>query len=238
MDTLLVFHEVEDVDHWLASPKREEFFGPLGITVRTFRDPGGSNQVGLLVETPDMAAWESALQSDEAAEAMKHDGVRPRDDRRPRRGVAGRLNHGTPACAGVPYRSGAANDEARAQTGAGEPQRRAPRHYAHRLTSRTLGCRKAGGGSRIRQRSLGQTLRHHRSEAGGLLRLHSRIPLGSGVSRVAAGPWEEGWLRVEWTRTWELVSVPSGGGDRVPRAAERSSLRGGAEEYRGPTASS
>jgi hypothetical protein len=40
METLLVFHEVDDVDHWLGSPKREEFFGPLGITVRTFRDPG------------------------------------------------------------------------------------------------------------------------------------------------------------------------------------------------------
>ena len=77
METLLIFHEVDDVDLWLASPKREEFFGPLGITARVFRDPGDPNRVGLLVETPDMATLESALQSDEAAEAMKHDGVRP-----------------------------------------------------------------------------------------------------------------------------------------------------------------
>jgi hypothetical protein len=77
MPTLLVFHEVDDVDHWLASPKREEFFGPLGMTARTFRDPEGSNRVGLLVEVPSIEAWQAALQSEEAAEAMKFDGVRP-----------------------------------------------------------------------------------------------------------------------------------------------------------------
>lgn len=77
METLLIFHEVDDVDHWVASPKREEFFGPRGMTARTFRDPAGTNRVGLIVEVPDMAAWEAALQSEEAAEAMKFDGVRP-----------------------------------------------------------------------------------------------------------------------------------------------------------------
>ena len=77
MPTLLVFHEVEDVDHWLASPKREEFFGPLGMTTRTFRDPEGSNRVGLIAEVPSIEAWQAALQSEEAAEAMKFDGVRP-----------------------------------------------------------------------------------------------------------------------------------------------------------------
>ena len=77
METLLVFHEVDDVDHWLASPKREEFFGPLGMTARTFRDPEGSNRVGLIVEVPSLPAWQEALESDAAAEAMKFDGVRP-----------------------------------------------------------------------------------------------------------------------------------------------------------------
>ena len=77
MPTLLVFHEVDDVDHWLASPKREEFFGPLGMTARTFRDPEGSNRVGLIVEVPSIEAWQAALQSEEAAETMKFDGVRP-----------------------------------------------------------------------------------------------------------------------------------------------------------------
>jgi len=77
MPTLLVFHEVDDVDHWLASPKREEFFGPLGMTARTFRDPEGSNRVGLIFEVPSIEAWRAALESEEAAEAMKFDGVRP-----------------------------------------------------------------------------------------------------------------------------------------------------------------
>ena len=77
MPTLLVFLEVDDVDHWLASPKREEFFGPLGMTTRTFRDPEGSNRVGLIVEVPSIEAYQAALQSEEAAEAMKFDGVRP-----------------------------------------------------------------------------------------------------------------------------------------------------------------
>jgi hypothetical protein len=77
MGTLLAFHEVDDVDHWLASPKREELFGPLGMTARTFRDPDGSNRVGLIFEVPSRAAFEEALQTDAAAEAMKFDGVRP-----------------------------------------------------------------------------------------------------------------------------------------------------------------
>ena len=77
LETLLVFHEVDDVDHWLASPKREELFGPLGMTVRTFRDPEGSNRVGLIVEVPSIAVWREALETEAAAEAMKFDGVRP-----------------------------------------------------------------------------------------------------------------------------------------------------------------
>lgn len=77
MPTLLVFHEVDDVDHWLSSTKRGEFFEALGMTARAFRDVSESNRVGLIVETPDMATFENALQADEAADAMKQDGVRP-----------------------------------------------------------------------------------------------------------------------------------------------------------------
>lgn len=73
---MLVLHDVDDVDHWLSSSKRDEVFGPLGITVRTFRREN-SNSVGLIVDTPDLATWDSAMQGDAAAEAMKHDGVRP-----------------------------------------------------------------------------------------------------------------------------------------------------------------
>ena len=77
MKTVMIFHEVDDVDHWLSSPKRDEFFNPRGMTVRTFVDPEGTNRVGLIADVPDMATLEAALQTDDAAEAMKHDGVRP-----------------------------------------------------------------------------------------------------------------------------------------------------------------
>ena len=75
--TLMIFHEVDDVDHWVSSPKRNEFFGPLGMTARTFVDPDKTNRVGLIVEVPSMEAFQEAMASDGAAEAMKFDGVRP-----------------------------------------------------------------------------------------------------------------------------------------------------------------
>ncbi len=77
METLVVTHDVDDVQHWLNSPKREELFGPHGITVRTFHDPEGSNRVAVLVETPSVDAWREVLEGEAAPEAMKHDGVHP-----------------------------------------------------------------------------------------------------------------------------------------------------------------
>jgi len=77
MATYLVFHEVDDVQHWLGSPVRDQVFGPMGIAVRTFVDPQGSNRVGLLAEIPDIAAFQEMMQSEQAAEEMKQDGVRP-----------------------------------------------------------------------------------------------------------------------------------------------------------------
>lgn len=77
MTTVMVFHEVDDVDHWLGSPKREEFFGPLGMTVRTFVDPDNTNRVGLIVTVPDLDTLRTALATEAAADAMKFDGVRP-----------------------------------------------------------------------------------------------------------------------------------------------------------------
>jgi hypothetical protein len=68
---------VDDVDQWLSSPKREELFGPLGVTARPLRDVNGSGRVGLIVETPGISTWEQALQTEEAAEATKHDDIRP-----------------------------------------------------------------------------------------------------------------------------------------------------------------
>jgi hypothetical protein len=77
MPTLMIFHEVDDVEHWLSSPKRKEVFGPLGITVRTFIDPAKTQRVGLIVEVPDMDTFQQLMESEAAADAMKFDGVRP-----------------------------------------------------------------------------------------------------------------------------------------------------------------
>ena len=78
MPTVLAYHDVKDTDHWLASPKREAFFGPLGVTnIRTFVDPQNRNRVGLLMDIPDMDAVMAAMETDAAAEAMAHDGVVP-----------------------------------------------------------------------------------------------------------------------------------------------------------------
>ena len=46
MPVVIGFHDVKDSKHWLASSKREEFFGPLGVTgIRTFVDPQNPNRV-------------------------------------------------------------------------------------------------------------------------------------------------------------------------------------------------
>jgi hypothetical protein len=78
MPTVMATHQVKDVAHWLASPKREEFFGPLGVTnIRTFTDPQDATRVGLLMDVPDMSTLTAAMQAPGAAEAMEHDGVLP-----------------------------------------------------------------------------------------------------------------------------------------------------------------
>ena len=76
MPTVIGYHDVKDTDHWLASPKREEFFGPLGVTnIRTFVDPQNPTRVGLLMDVPDMDAVMAAMETEAAVEAMAHDGV-------------------------------------------------------------------------------------------------------------------------------------------------------------------
>ena len=78
MPRILGFHEVKDVQHWLSSPKREEVFGPLGVTeIKTYVDPEGSNRVGLTMNVADMDAMMGLMQSQEGIDAMEHDGVIP-----------------------------------------------------------------------------------------------------------------------------------------------------------------
>jgi hypothetical protein len=74
--TIFGYHDVKDKDHWLASPKREEFFGPLGVTnIRTFVDPENPTRVGVLMDVPDMDAVMAAMETEAGAEAMEYDGV-------------------------------------------------------------------------------------------------------------------------------------------------------------------
>lgn len=76
MPTVIGHHDVKDTEHWLASPRREEFFGPLGVTnIRTFVDPQNPTRVGLLMDVSDMDAVMAAMQTEAAAEAMEYDGV-------------------------------------------------------------------------------------------------------------------------------------------------------------------
>jgi hypothetical protein len=78
MPTVFGYHDVRDTEHWLASPKREEFFGPLGVTgIRTFVDPTNRTRVGVLMEVPDLEAVVAAMETEGAAAAMAHDGVVP-----------------------------------------------------------------------------------------------------------------------------------------------------------------
>ena len=78
MPTVMAHHDVKDTAHWLASPKREEFFGPLGVTnIRTFVDPQNPNHVGVLMDVADMDVVMAVMEKPEAGEAMAHDGVLP-----------------------------------------------------------------------------------------------------------------------------------------------------------------
>ena len=79
MPTVIAHHDIsKGKDHWLRSPKREEFFGPLGVTnIRTFVDPQNPNHVAVLMDVRDMDALMAAMQNQGAADAMDHDGVVP-----------------------------------------------------------------------------------------------------------------------------------------------------------------
>jgi hypothetical protein len=78
MPTLIGYHEIKDAQHWLSSPKREELFGPIGITnIRTFVDPQNPTRAAVLMDVPDLDAFHAAMQTQAAADAMSHDGVLP-----------------------------------------------------------------------------------------------------------------------------------------------------------------
>ena len=78
MPTIIAHHKVKDTKHWLASPRRQQFFGPLGVTnIRTFVDPQDGTRVAVLMDVPDINALTAAMQTPAAADAMAYDGVLP-----------------------------------------------------------------------------------------------------------------------------------------------------------------
>ncbi len=78
MPTVIAHHDVKDKDHWLASPRREEVFGPLGVTnIRTFTDPENPARVAVLMDVADMDALMAAMPTKPMSEAMAYDGVLP-----------------------------------------------------------------------------------------------------------------------------------------------------------------
>ncbi len=77
MPKLIATHEVDDVAHWLASPKRQEVFASVATNISTFVHPDDPHRVGVTMDVADLAAFEDVMQSEAGAAAMKHDGVRP-----------------------------------------------------------------------------------------------------------------------------------------------------------------
>jgi hypothetical protein len=79
MPTVVAHHDIsKGADHWLSSPKREEVFGPLGVTnIRTFVDPQDPTHVAVLMDVADMDRVMAMMNTPEAAAAMDHDGVIP-----------------------------------------------------------------------------------------------------------------------------------------------------------------
>ncbi|WP_458526331.1 hypothetical protein [Onishia taeanensis] len=81
MTTLIVYHDVEDGERWARAWKkgpgsRHEMFARIGVSARTFKNPEHPNSVALILEVPDMARFQSFMDSDEAKQAMEEDRLR------------------------------------------------------------------------------------------------------------------------------------------------------------------
>jgi len=77
---LMVFHEVEDGDHWLAAwsgtdSRRDAFKANGAAHVHTFRNADNPNLTGLVISVADMDALNAFLTSEEGAAAAEADGV-------------------------------------------------------------------------------------------------------------------------------------------------------------------
>lgn len=78
MPKVIAHHEVKDTEHWLASTKREEVFGPLGVTnIQTYVNPQNPTSVAISMDVADMDALMAAMEGPDIAAAMSYDGVIP-----------------------------------------------------------------------------------------------------------------------------------------------------------------
>ncbi len=79
MPTVIVLHDVDDVDHWLdLTEARGTVWAPAGSRRARSAARSGSNHVGLVAEIPDMRGLAGDASSPrQAPTAMKFDGVRP-----------------------------------------------------------------------------------------------------------------------------------------------------------------
>ena len=79
MPTIIATHDItKGADQWLASPKRGEALGALGVTnLRTFVNPDDPTKVAVLMDVADLDALKAGLGGPEALAAMEHDGVVP-----------------------------------------------------------------------------------------------------------------------------------------------------------------
>lgn len=80
MSHLMIVHDVDDADHWLAAwrgdDSRHELFKANGAAhVHTFQNPDEPNQTGLVVAVRDMDALNAMLQSEAGLAAAAADGV-------------------------------------------------------------------------------------------------------------------------------------------------------------------
>jgi len=78
---LVIIHEVNDADHWLAAwrgdDSRHQLFEANGAAhVHTFTNPDNPHQTGLVVSVSDMDALNAMLSSEEGMAAAEADGVR------------------------------------------------------------------------------------------------------------------------------------------------------------------
>jgi ketosteroid isomerase-like protein len=78
---LVIIHEVNDADHWLAAwrgdDSRRQMFEANGAAhVHTFTNPDNPHQTGLVISVSDMEALNTMLASEEGIAAADADGVR------------------------------------------------------------------------------------------------------------------------------------------------------------------